>query len=112
MVLRNVSPDAMAGPWQTTPERQDKAMTEEQAKTKWCPMVRGGLNVHTTWGSPREPGAEQRNPAAARCIGSDCMMWRWNEKYKANGTPDPDPVQGEHGYCGLAGKPFPAMVNP
>jgi hypothetical protein len=71
-------------------------MTEEQAKTKWCPMVRGGLNVHTTWGSPREPGPEQRNPAAARCIGSECMMWRWDR--------DTDHV---HGHCGLAGTTFP-----
>lgn len=43
--------------------------TEEEAKTKWCPMVRcEGDNRH--WGSPT-----QAAPISA-CVGSGCMMWR------------------------------------
>ena len=55
-------------------------MTEEQAKTKWCPMVRTpalvvGDDIHRH----------------GTCIGSDCMMWRWDT--------EADP---RHGLCGLA----------
>ena len=36
-------------------------MTEDEAKTKWCPMVSDKKYV-------------------ARCIGSNCMMWRWTNQ--------------------------------
>jgi hypothetical protein len=55
-------------------------ITEQEAKTKWCPMVRSAPNE------------------AAHCVASNCMMWRW-----ANyGT---IPAQTDVlGYCGLAGQ--------
>lgn len=72
-------------------------MTEEEAKTKWCPMVR------TTWGNvcfaptdqPPAPGRAYdfelvRKPEGALCIASDCMMWR--------------AIEPDYGFCGLAGK--------
>lgn len=70
-------------------------MTEEEAKTKWCPMARilfttpdggyavGNLFKHST-------GMME----ATMCLGSGCMLWREH----------PDPQMG--GYCGLAGVPF------
>lgn len=58
-------------------------MTEEEAKKKWCPMVRAGhvagMAVNT------EPNGDFVE--ATRCIASDCMMWRFTTT----------------GYCGLAG---------
>jgi hypothetical protein len=59
--------------------------TEEEAKKKWCPMV-------------RLPELEIAEPeiveASNRCEGAGCMMWRW------------DDTRGRWlGYCGLAGKP-------
>jgi hypothetical protein len=80
-------------------------MTEEDAKTKWCPFVRVG--------HAREAGEEAFNrlcddqgldgddfshvPEAALCIASACMAWRWS-------TPGTAPAdQPERGYCGLAG---------
>lgn len=71
-------------------------MTEEEAKTKWCPMVRtssGGLignrdNAHDGQLTSFDDGS--------RCIGSACMMWRSGATVKG----DPS---GSYGYCGLAG---------
>lgn len=62
-------------------------MTEDEAKTKACPMykvqeVRTGIDTYV-----------QHRPT---CIGSDCMMWR--RTHPAEGAMD-------HGYCGLAGTP-------
>ena len=62
-------------------------MTEEEAKTKWCPMVRiDGSNMSMNI----DDGKADLLPT---CVGSDCMMWR--------------PLRGKFGYsgyCGLAGK--------
>lgn len=93
-------------------------MTEEEAKTKWCPMT----------------GAVAPNDLKKRtCEGSGCMAWRWSNANRhmviaedlgaiieplrpanvpASYTWVPhDPDEGEpagwleprHGYCGLAG---------
>ena len=58
-------------------------MTEEEAKTKWCPMVRimfrqdgGGANSWTHDNPKGEINAYARMPEQSRCIGSGCMMWR------------------------------------
>lgn len=56
-------------------------MTEQEAKTKWCPMVRIDAIV---------VGDEIHRRGA--CIGSGCMMWRYD------GENEP-----RHGRCGLAG---------
>lgn len=70
-------------------------MTEEEAKTRWCPMARTG-DEHD------------------RCITSSCMMWReiWLDRDVYKFTPNPDGsvtcADGPSligGYCGLAGKP-------
>jgi len=81
-------------------------MTEDEAKKKWCPMVRAG-DVNT-YGCATLAGAWNsymqkvdvdkykliRNPKEARCLASKCMMWR---EYVAD--------LELYGYCGLAGKP-------
>lgn len=69
-------------------------MTEDEARQKWCPMVREGGAVFVS----NRSSAQQH---AFNCIASDCMMWRWR-KPGFDGVPSSDKTKG---YCGLAGKP-------
>jgi hypothetical protein len=69
-------------------------MTEEEAKTKWCPFARLTFSTEGFAAGNRFDDcawAEKR----ALCIGSDCMAWRWSVK----------DYPGEGGFCGLAGTP-------
>lgn len=98
-------------------------MTEEEAKTKWCPFVR------ITTGNEQYHACNNRSEVSSRdavlgtlCIGSDCMAWRvrhmsqtqreamvrdqmrlGQSRYDAlvsvNDFDVPD------GFCGLAGAP-------
>ena len=66
--------------------------TEEEAKTKWCPMamvqyISGSYNRH-----------HERKSNIPPCIASSCMMWRVDEIDML------DPKEST-GYCGLGGKP-------
>ena len=74
-------------------------MTEQEAKTKWCPMVRAAKNVQPVqlMGQANMDPASARNPEQARCIGSGCMMWRWD------GWPEGAKVEDKRGHCGLSG---------
>lgn len=65
-------------------------MTEDEAKTKWCP----------TASVPGMTGGKNRDADGvaiwqAHCIGSVCMAWRWV---------NPD-SEVPNGFCGLAGRP-------
>lgn len=66
-------------------------MTEAEAKTKWCPMVRTGLNAgmavnHHVSGDVHDE---------TRCIASGCMMWRYS-------TPNTIADHNKKdGFCGL-----------
>lgn len=99
-------------------------MTEEEAKTKWCPM---SLYLHNTdsmgnrWKQePLDGEPYALNPIACRCISSACMFWRWKNKRNPNwkpqrvmAYPQPHPedapaayiASDTEGYCGLAGRP-------
>ena len=69
-------------------------MTEEEAKQKWCPFARDAES--------NAAGYTTTN-TTAKCIGSACMAWRWEEE-----TYDEKPtgrLSRIHGFCGLAGKP-------
>lgn len=64
------------------------SMTEDEARTKWCPL------------------AEQA-ASSSRCIASECAAWRWQQ------SPEQTQLEKDlgleesrsYGYCGLAGKP-------
>lgn len=78
-------------------------MTEEEAKTKWCPMlqVSAAAGVLGTV-SNRSNAFDDNSDRHGRCIGSQCMAWRWDGGFP---LPNDPPAIREHyrGHCGLAG---------
>ena len=98
-------------------------MTEDEAKTKWCPMAR---EYHCLGDYELPPHnrviigeSDSHIKVSSKCVASDCMMWRWTIEPSPSipmCTVDRDgkkiagseyrtiEITGE-GYCGLAGKP-------
>ena len=70
-------------------------MTERDAKTKWCPMVRlpNGLDMPAI-----NKGQDGYKVKDNTCIASACMMWIGGK------TKIVDGYEVREGYCGLAGK--------
>lgn len=104
-------------------------MTEEEAKTKWCPfssvMMRPTEKIkdkmivfHDCVSSNRVEGNQL--PSGVLCIGSACMAWRTQHRRITTSPGEPPPGPGwvqlhvgadgykimtlEDGFCGLAGK--------
>lgn len=83
-------------------------MTKQEAKEKWCPMVRNIMTPQdSTWRNKAMTNRldfVENGFTESRCIASDCMMWRWSiVGATVNGVYDDNyPVEG---YCGLGGKP-------
>jgi len=99
-------------------------VTEDEAKKRWCPFAasrsveRGTATRHitvTSWLTNKD----EPDSFNIRCIGSDCMAWRWKHVFSTNDAHRPSrpdgvvatvDVIGEtetwhlNGYCGLAGK--------
>jgi hypothetical protein len=66
-------------------------LTEEDAKTKWCPFVRYHVRVGDNEISGNRAEVAGVDNEVINCIASRCMAWRWHV--------------AQRGYCGLAGKP-------
>lgn len=89
-------------------------MTEDEAKTKWCPFASSRL---IQWKTSTETITNQffAGPTSGApstcCIASACMAWREVQKWAApevrtTGIPSEDAVLKPHsGFCGLAGAP-------
>ncbi len=84
-------------------------MTEEEAKTKWCPQM--AMHALACDETCRRKGEEYApGIIAARCIGSACMAWRFGQWIETE-TFNPQKIErvytsdSGHGYCGLAGRP-------
>ncbi|EPY03530.1 hypothetical protein [Magnetospirillum fulvum] len=96
-------------------------LTEDEAKTMWCPQAR-------IYDDPLDPNDKAYRPPSvsfnrttsdgadmpsAVCIASECMAWRWADTIwaKPDGSPEHRSRQDEtysvridRGYCGLAGR--------
>lgn len=84
-------------------------MNEDEAKKKWCPMVRAAVSMETGFGSPSGFNAgltAHGLSKAGSCIGSACMMWRYSRNSSMNiGALEIPSSDGTDGFCGIAGKP-------
>jgi len=84
-------------------------MTELEAKSKWCPMVRTAsiicnehnevMDIGSSYNKVSQP-EDHIIPPSCHCIASECMMWREQRLKDEAGVPY------SIGYCGLAGKPL------
>ena len=87
-------------------------MTEEEAKTKWCPFARARgfaseAAINRPWtGLPQDHQKADIPDGECKCIGSACMAWRRRRWFWW-----PAMTIGEQwerkamGRCGLAGAP-------
>lgn len=71
-------------------------MTEEEAKTKWCPQTRinDGWNRTSNTADDYEKGLGAEMTTS--CIASDCMMWVRQRRVVTESVTE---VMG--GYCGM-----------
>lgn len=91
-------------------------MTEDEAKTKWCPFARAVESGEAGNSAPRNcvtmvdedpPRKLAAELIGTSCIGSACMAWRWlrtpeQARLSVLGS---DQEKISSGHCGLAGKP-------
>jgi hypothetical protein len=81
-------------------------MTEDEAKTKWCPFAM----------APGASFALNRGPEGVAngrcmCLASACMAWRWDADAWTLAFDDKGPLTRRkdydepQGYCGLASRP-------
>lgn len=98
-------------------------MTEEEAKTKWCPFVRlipatDQHRVATNRGEYAGDKPKYSDSGNTCCVASACAAWRWAKAFSDGSGFETSPNLGMAkfqaqnsskkevvGYCGLAGKP-------
>lgn len=89
-------------------------LTEEDARTRWCPFARLSMSEDAVEGNHASNRFEAGTMGhrRTRCLASECMAWRWAE-VAGTGTPVLDeeaparvrfePNPDRKGRCGLAG---------
>jgi len=85
-------------------------MTEEEALTKWCPMVRQPIeNVLESGSFNRGEGDDYANIKGSskpcNCIASNCMMWAATDnECEPQNHKNQKEICLPAGHCGLGGK--------
>jgi hypothetical protein len=77
-------------------------MTEDEAKTKWCPFVRTPMKIRDNFYVANQVTIDGQTDGP-KCIGSACMAWRFRQVGEP--TDGINAPYTHHGFCGLAGKP-------
>ncbi|MEE9158925.1 MAG: hypothetical protein V3U60_11125 [Gammaproteobacteria bacterium] len=79
-------------------------MTEDEAKTKWCPFARVVFEDSGMMGNRLyvQSAGVQIWDCGSRCIGSECMAWR---RTRHDDSLHNESGKSYDGFCGLAGKP-------
>lgn len=85
-------------------------VTEEEARTKWCPHARvqvhqSAVNREMDYRDDLQPRCRVVPARGCLCVASNCMAWKWMryhspeelEARKAHGLA----VEVPKGYCGL-----------
>ncbi|AWJ93269.1 hypothetical protein Sp245p_25945 (plasmid) [Azospirillum baldaniorum] len=85
-------------------------MTEEQARTKWCPHARQTGVTNRDGGmcaTANRAGSEHYGVENCNCIASGCMAWRWVRVRDDEGSEDGGAaiLTQTYGFCGAFGKP-------
>jgi hypothetical protein len=87
-------------------------MTEDEAKTKWCPMVRfvPSTEDHRAITNRVDVLVPDDSKSIALCIGSACMAWQWGNKKLGHDLTGEEGKRFHRdnplmGYCGAFGKP-------
>lgn len=90
-------------------------LTEEEAKTKWCPHARVTSTDYTGKQMPGHnrvidasddgQGWDIRDDFTNKCIASECMAWRQWPSSQSITSSSVGTIVTTTGYCGLAGKP-------
>lgn len=75
-------------------------MTEDEAKTKWCPFVRFTGTPSDDLVPNRSEGCED----TTRCIASACMAWKESGCHSQDKKGNHVFTPNGHGYCGLASR--------
>ena len=84
-------------------------MTEDEARKKWCPMVRYVPNRPFSFGRIIvavnrwiDDDDTQLSPDPCQCIASDCACWVYdNGKIDTRGKVAGERVLKDEGHCGL-----------
>jgi hypothetical protein len=77
--------------------------TEDEAKKKWCPMIRNAMISDMGPGQALtavNQDAAFSDPLWNKCMASSCMMWRWIMDYDGAGM---SAWPTDKGFCGLSG---------
>jgi hypothetical protein len=75
-------------------------MTEDDARRRWCPMVRYSSDEEATCNRDHGMVALGLMNRAYFCIASDCMMWQWKILVTEEDGIEM-PLKSHGGYCGL-----------
>jgi hypothetical protein len=81
-------------------------MTEEEARSKWCPFAK----IESNSGAAINRPSSFAGTNLCNCFGSQCMAWKWSLspediKIGANtGSPNWAVTAVPSGYCGFVNK--------